>query len=214
MKSKGLGRVFNKKEGVILAILVILILGWVYYLTVDVPVRSGIREARQETEALETEAMAAEARVENVRYMLANREAQGEDGYSDSYIPSYNASNAELDFLNDTLSHAEDYYIGFSNLTREGDLIRRSFSLQYRASSYEAAMRILKQVEDSENRCLISDYSVTPAEDSASILSGKVQVSCQATFYETMFEGKEDADLPEDPTALQALEAELAAGLD
>ncbi len=212
MNSK-LKRTISMKEKVTLLILVLLIIGWIYYLVVDQPVRNGIRNAKIEAESLTVEADAAQAKADSIRYMMEEMKRLEEEGYVESFIPSYNASSAELSFLNDTLSRAEDYYIGFSELTRTGQLIRRSFSLQYRAGSYDEAISIMRDVENSENRCLISDFSVSPAEDSSSVLEGAVQVTCQAIFFETTYGGITDADLPEDPEELAAQQAAAEAAL-
>ncbi len=214
MNSRGLKRTISLKEKVVLLVLVLLIIGWTYYLVVDQPVRNGIKNAKIEAETLSIEADAAEVKADNIRYMLEEMNRLKMEGYLESYIPSYNASSAELSFLNDTLSKAEDYYIGFSELTRTGQLIRRSFSLQYRASDYDEAIVIMREIENSENRCLISDFSVSPASNEGTVLSGAVQVTCQAIFFETTYDGIVDADLPEDPEELAAQQAAAEAALE
>ena len=45
---------------------------------------------------------------------------------------------------------------------------------------------------------MISDFSMVPVDNDADIFSGQVDVNCIATFYETMYGGKEDSDLPVD----------------
>jgi hypothetical protein len=133
------------------------------------------------------------------------------NGLAKTRMPSYNAGKEEVDFMNDTLKDTIDYYIGFNDLTREGDQIRRNFSLQFKSANYKAAQKVLKKIEGSKIRCLIGDISVTPVESDQTISDGEVQVSCTATFYETLQGGKADKELPPDSLAAQEAAEETTA---
>ena len=203
---KTLAREFTPRERVLLLILSLIIVALAYYILVDSPVRSGIKNTRLEIESLQLQEAAVQRQIENIRSWESELERLKEMGRQESRMPSYNSSKEELDFLNATLAETLDYYVGFTQITREGDQIRRSFALNFSAVSYNDAVRVLTELENSSIRCLIGDFSVSPYDNSASLTEGPVTVNVTATFYETMFGGKEDKELPPD-TAPQPAEA-------
>ena len=190
---------FLKKRWILLLIIAVIIALLVcYILFVDRPVRDGMKTIEEAAAAIEPEAAQMDAQLAELETMRSEME-QIETGQEErSYMPSYNSSKTELDFLNRTLSWAEDYYIGFDQVTRSGNQIRRGFSLQFKTSNYASAVSILNDLENGENRCLVGDLSFSPTERGASLMEGGVQVSCSAVFYETVVGGTPDAELPED----------------
>lgn len=195
-------REFTARERALLIILSLIIVALAYYIAVDAPVRSGIQAARTESEALETQVAVIQSRVDEIDRMRQEMDAQAAGGEIVSRMPSYSGEKEEVDFLHGTLGGTTDYYIGFNQVTREGDQIRRDFSLQYRSADFQSAVEVMRRLERSDIRCLIDDVSVNPADDSKGIASGgAVQVSCTATFYETMHGGVPDRELPEDSLA-------------
>ena len=199
----------SSKEKMLLVIFSLAILVMLYYLFVDRPVRTAMETAVTQGEDLKMQIDVLTTRAAEIKSMQNELKTLRKEKIVVSEMPSYNASKQEVDFLNSTLSQAQDYYIGFSQVTREGDLIRRNFALQYRTANYQAAVDIMRNLEHSWIRCLISDMTVTSAEDDGNIKNGAVQVSCSATFYETMYDGKEDPELPED-TAANAIEDQMS----
>ncbi len=198
---KSMTKEFSGRDRFLLVILGVVILALLYYLWVDVPVRNGAKEAKSNIEALETQKTALEAQLVKINSWRTEAEQNERLGRPDSFMPSYNASKEELDFLNTTLADTRDYYIGFTQITREGDQIRRSFALDFSAVDYNAAVEVLSALENSHIRCLIGDLSVYTADDVDSLMSGPVTVNATATFYETMHDGVEDKELPADTAA-------------
>lgn len=192
-----MGREFKESEKALLIVLAIILCGSIYYLAVDRPVRKGVNEADAQIQTLSAERDAALATMMEISAMEAEMSRLEAAGEEVSMMPSYNSSKTELEFLNNTLSGASDYYIGFSEVTRDGDQIRRGFSLQYRAKDYDAAEKILNDLESSPIRCVIGDLSVSPVEG-GSVKEARIQVSAAATFFETMVGGTPDNELPED----------------
>lgn len=190
---------FMKKRGwIILSIAIIIALVVLYILFVDIPVRKGMEMATRATNLLAAESEEMDSALSELHRMRSEMEKIETGQEEQSYMPSYNNSKEELDFLNQTLSWAEDYYIGFDQVTRSGNQIRRGFSLQFKTSNFASAVSILNDIEHGENRCLVGDLSFSPTERGASLMEGGVQVSCSATFYETVVGGTPDAELPED----------------
>ena len=196
---KTLKRDFTRKEKILILVLTIIILGLLYYLVVDRTVRTGIAQANEEAAVLEDEANAINAQVQRLSEMQDEIMAESGDA---SYMPSYNASKQELEILNDVLGDADSYTINFSDLLRDGDQIKREFTLSFTANSYGSAVSILDNLENSNIRCLLGDFQVSASgEGDSSVTGGSVSVNCTATFYETMYGGIEDSDLPQIETA-------------
>lgn len=191
---KFLTRDFSTKEKVFLAFLLTIIIVAGYYLFVYRTVDDQINALRSQSQSLENQLTIATARVERIQNMS---EQLGNDVLK-SYMPSYNSSKKELDFLNMTLAETDDYLINFTTLTRNGDQINRGFSLQFTARNYDQAESIIKALEESEIRCLIGDYKINPIQGGEHLLKGKVQVALNGSFYETMYDGVADKELPED----------------
>lgn len=185
---------FTTREKVLLLVLLLVIIVAAYYLFVYRNVQTHIEALQAESQALENQLAIVTAQADRLRTMSV----QMENDTLKSYMPSYNSSKIELDFLNSTLSETEDYLINFTNLTRNGDQIRREFVLQFTAKDYAQAERIIKALEDSEIRCLIGDFQTGPVEREGYLYDGHVQVSLRGCFYETMYDGTVDKELPED----------------
>lgn len=191
---KILTRDFSTKEKILIAGLLVVIICAAYYLFVYRTVSDNIDALVSERESLESRLTIVSAQVERLQAMASQL---GNDTVR-SYMPSYNSSKKELDFLNLTLADTEDYMVNFTTLTRNGDQINRGFKLQFTARNYAQAESIIKALEDSEIRCLIGDYIINPIEDDEHLLVGQVQVVLNGSFYETMYDGVADKELPED----------------
>ncbi|MGN0403841.1 MAG: hypothetical protein ACI4F1_01340 [Bariatricus sp.] len=194
-------RDFTLKEKILLLILCLILVGLAYYKFVDQPVRDAIATANAERESMEVELTAVQAKVIKLETMRTELDAIA-SGNNASMMGSYNNSKAEMKMLNDILDRAEQYSISFTDITRNGDQIRRNFTLQFRASSYDNAMTILRELARGEYRCMVNEVRCTAEE--GSVLSGPVSISATATFYETMVGGTPDAGLPEDSSAVPA----------
>ena len=130
--------------------------------------------------------------------------SDGNEIKSFSYTPdgqmgSYNNAKAELDELNQVLQDTDAYDVSFSNVTRDGDLIRRTFSLTFSAADYSKAEDLIKRLCEGQWRCLVSNINIVAQEGDFS--QGAVNVGLSATFYETMVGGTADSGLPADTSA-------------
>ncbi|MCF0143094.1 MAG: hypothetical protein HUJ75_06930 [Parasporobacterium sp.] len=196
---KTLNRNFTKKEKILLLILVIVIIGLVYYQFVYKNINTSIESAKSESVQLEDEKMLVDLKLTKLKQMQEEVEALKAAGET-SLMPSYNSNKAEIAMLNTILAGTEDFSFTFSSVTKEGDQIRRPFSLKYTASSYEAAENIVKQLRNSSIRCLILDINMGAVE-SENIKSSQVSCTINAVFYETMAGGTPDAGLPEEKSS-------------
>ena len=192
-----MSRDFTVREKVILLILVLFLLGFGYYQFIDKPVRESIAKAEAETANLQMEITAVNAKIATLQRMQDEIDDINASG-ANTYMASYNNSKAELKLLNDILSATTQYAISFANVTRDGDQIRRAFSLQFTAPDYDSMRRIILELTSVEYRCLIGNLNCSLNKQRYRDITeyGSLSVSMTATFYETMVGGVEDSGLP------------------
>ena len=188
---KVMSRDFTLAEKALLLILALILVGLAYYYFVDIPVRNAIKSSQAEADMLQAELDTAQQRAMYLQGVQRNLdELERTEGFS--WMGSYNNSKAEVKFLNDVLADAMKYTINFADVTRNGDQIRRNFTLKYQTMDYAAAQDIMTRLLQGENRCLVGDMRCSVGRD------GMVVVDALATFYETMVGGVPDAGLPSD----------------
>ena len=188
---KVMSRDFTRTEKLLIAVLALILLGLFYYQFVDKNVREAITSAESEARMLQTELDAIQARVIQVQSIKSTMDQLEAEGRL-SWMGSYNNSKEEVAFLNGILASALKYSVSFAEVTRSGDQIRRSFTLEYQTPDYQSAQDIVAALCEGKNRCLVGDVNCTIGDD------GLVTVRQSATFYETMVDGVADAALPQD----------------
>lgn len=194
---KILSRDFSLMEKILLVFLGVLLIVLVYYRFVDQPVRTAINTAVSERETLQTELNAVNAKLERLDRMETELSQIRKEGTA-SRMPSYNNSREELRLINDVLSVTTQYSINFADVTRDGDQIRRDFTLQFTCPNYATMEQVLSGLANSPYRCLIGDVNCAIGNKDP---QAAVAVSATATFYETMVGGTPDSGLPEDKSA-------------
>jgi hypothetical protein len=194
---KRLSRDFTVREKALLIFLSLVLLGLFYYQFVDQPVRTALNTAQSEKDSLQTELDAVNLQIARLTQMQ-DELSSIKGSNTVSMMASYNNSKAELALLNDALTAASKYTVTFANVTRDGDQIRRDFTLQFTAPNYETVERILSQLAVSPYRCLIGDITCTTSNANRDRDTTEVDVSATATFHETMVGGVADAGLPAD----------------
>ena len=211
---KILSRDFTLKEKVLLLILCLVLVGLAYYRFVFVPCQDAISRANNTRDALQIELLGAMTKEAQLKKMKDELDSLGELRET-SRMDSYNNAKAELSLLNSVLEAADEYAVSFASVTKDGDQIRRNFSLQFQTGSFAAAKQIVARLSESEYRCLLGDiqYSSTVrvASEKEKTVGGYwdgevyyfnvITVNTTATFFETMYGGTPDAGLPADKSA-------------
>lgn len=192
---KIMSRDFTLREKILLLILAFILLAALYYLAVDQPVRDAVSRAKSQQESLNTELTVLQQKAAVLSRMQNELDTLEKDGtYGE--MGSYNNANAELDELNQILQDAKSYDISFTDISREGNLVRRSFSLTFAAEDYAKAEDLITRLYQGKWRCLVSDIRFLA--DGSNLEEGAVNVGLTATFYETMEGGTPDSGLPAD----------------
>ena len=196
---KKLNREFTSREKLLILLLCLILVGLAYYQFVDQPVRTALNNAHAERDSLTTELVAVNAKLAVMRRMRDEMEDITAGG-TISEMKSYNNSKPEIALLNDILRGTPDYTISFADVTRDGDQIRRNFTMTFTADSYARIQRIVKQLSESPYRCLVGDLKIGVGRN-GTMKEGPISVNATATFFETMVGGTADAGLPESKSA-------------
>ena len=206
---KILSRDFTTKEKIMIVVFCLILLGLAYYRFFYVPTQDQIAAANSQKANYETELMEVMAKEAQIRKMKEEIDELGELS-NVSRIESYNNSKQEISLLNRVLGPATEYSIRFSDINRDGDLLRRNFTLMFKTDSFVSAKRIISSLEESPYRCVLGDIqyqlSLRKADSEEPTRGGRwiddeyfydvVTVNTNATFFETMYDGVADAGLP------------------
>ena len=194
-----INRELKTVEKLLLLLLTLGAMGFSYYHFIFAPQSRELAEATAQRAALEDELNVVTMRITQITQMqeeMSHLEANS----SFTRMASYNDSKGELALLDMVLLPTREYTISFHNLSREGDLVRRSFSLQFTVGSLDEAERVLDRLIHGGHRCLVGDVSCTVEHDRDTDAIEAVHIGMVATFYETMADGTEDMALREATT--------------
>jgi len=191
---KSMTKNFSKKEKILFAILAVGVVVLLYYRLFYVNINEATMSARADASELQTELDFAEGRAARIEQMKSEMQGYKTTGVV-SKMGSYNSSKQETAFMHTVLDSVTDYNIAFDAVTREGNQIRRGFTLQFSVPDYKTAEAILYDMTHGEYRCMIGDMN-------CSSRNGAVTVSLNGTFFETMVGGAADSALPADEEAI------------
>ena len=197
-----MNREFTTSEKILLVILSVLLIGLLYYRFVYVTTEDMMRDLDEKKQVTKADLDTAAARLERLQQMQRELDEVDLDVEEASRMESYNNSKNETAFLNQVLRGVPDYSISFSEVTRNGDQIRRTFSLRFVAKSYKEAVAIVDELCSGEYRCQVDDinYSLSDNKD--------IYINLTATFFETMVGGTPDSALPKDESEDNAVTSE------
>ena len=188
---KVFNRAFTKKEKILILILVVILIGLVYYRFVDQSVRSSLAAAESSIETNQSELEISNAQLARLNSM--NKELDSYEAGGTSRLESYNNIKEELAMLDSTLSAVSDYTLSLQDPVLDGDLIRRPVSIRFTTGSFGDVYKVIRAFSNSDLRNVIQDinYSSSSNRDGEE----SVTVNMNVTFYETMVGGTPDAGL-------------------
>lgn len=183
-----MSRKFTSREKTLLVVLIIIFLGFVYYLSVWNPSSEAILRA----EARRDDAIAAsdtEASIVAQMHMMENEldtiMAQGD---SVAPIAPYDNTENIVNMLNTVLADTLSYSVDFAGFTQSEDgLYRRVVSMSVTCTGYEQAKYVLKSLHDCEYRCQLGNLSLASVASSgqeADISATQVNLTFSITFFE------------------------------
>lgn len=191
---KLLSRDFTLREKILLLVLSLFLIGLMYYQFVEVPVTTALERAETQKADLELELGVVNSKVASLTRM--QKELDAIIGNSKvKPMPSYNNHKEEVTFLDGVLEGKVRYSIAFQDAARQGNQVRRTFSLSFIAPNYATAQAVVAELSGSPMRCVISSVQFNSRDILTTMDEGQVSVNLSATFFETMVGGTEDQGL-------------------
>ena len=182
-----LKRKFTVRETVLLLFMSILFLGIFYYLLVASPVNEEISKCSSQQVPVEDDISTELIKASRKKKMLDEMEQSA--GEPQGELKPYNNLNDEMRELYQALEEAESYNISFSEARASGTIVRRDISIAFQAGSYEQVRTILRNMANSQFRCIIKDMDISASsgrgESRGMASAGAVTVSVMITYYET-----------------------------
>ncbi|MBC5708188.1 hypothetical protein [Hungatella hominis] len=182
-----LKRKFTVRETVLLLFMSILFLGIFYYLLVASPVNEEISKCSSQQVPVEDDISTELIKASRKKKMLDEMEQSA--GEPQGELKPYNNLNDEMRELYQALEEAESYNISFSEARASGTIVRRDISIAFQAGSYEQVRTILRNMANSQFRCIVKDMDISASsgrgESRGMASAGAVSVSVMITYYET-----------------------------
>lgn len=197
MKSKGVN--ISKRDRFLILGIVIVLLILAYNQFFKSPLQARLDNQKGQQDTLQTDINLKTHDLAELKQMKTELDRLGTEDLI--WMPSYPAMKEEWNYLNSLLGFITGYDIKFTDLTRAGEQIRRSFSISFTTDTYRDMETVLERLSTSKNRCLIGTIKCSEGRSRSSIDNTEqvvYNINITGTFYETMYGGKVDTDLPPD----------------
>ncbi len=193
-----LNRAFTNREIAIILLLTLVLLVLVYYRFFYTPMQDRLDYLENETATVDTQIQVEQGRARKIQEMLEQIEI-GIKEYPGE-VMTYDNVKSEIDVLNGILNSAKSFEVTFQQPTANGNNVRRRVNINFVARNYASARAIIRQLHDSEYRCMITTLSMSPASrrfvhengiyyytSYTDLQNGNVNVNLSMTFYETRY---------------------------
>ena len=172
------------RESVMLVFLVVLLVGVGYYMGFYTPLQndlSSIAMRSAETDTAITTAMTKVKKMNDMQAELDEIFARPADEITE--IAPYDNKEVVLNQLYGILGRTRDYSLNFTDPEVQDDgTVRRNISMSFNYDSYKAAKNVIRDLTDSQWRCLVSTLSV--ACQDGDVMQYGVTVTATSTFVE------------------------------
>ncbi len=197
------GKSFSTKE-IVIVILLVLLLGYLAYnYFFDGMIEDKIKLETDQQADIQTKIDLVNLQLVEIAAQKAEIDLLGESGVK-IRMPSYNGENSELVFIGSLVEGTIDTSYAAGDPTRNGDQIRRPFTISFKTYDYDKVVDVITKLNNSEVRCLIDDVKFIQGVNKTDWDSEEVivyDVTVKATFYETMWDGVADQFLPADKSS-------------
>ena len=172
------------REAFMLVFLVALVVGVVYYMGFYTPLQndlSSIATQSAEVDSQITTAMAKVSKMDSMQQELDEIFANASDKVTE--IAPYDNKEVVLNQLYGILGRTQDYSLSFTDPTVQADgTVRRNISMNFHCASYEDSKEVIRDLTNSQWRCLISNLAI--AGDANNEMEFGVTVTATITFFE------------------------------
>ena len=179
MKKKLTGR-----ETVMVLFLVVLLIGLGYYMGFYTPLQEELASISRQCTDIDSQITTAMGKVSQMDKMQAELDeifARPADEITE--IAPYDNKEVVLTQLYGILGRSESYSLDFTDPKVGSDgTVRRNISMHFTCANYKAAKAILRDLTDSQWRCLVSNLAIVAEEDN--LMKNAVTVSATITYFE------------------------------
>lgn len=174
----------TSREGAMLALLLVLLLGIGYYLGFYNPLQQELAALSASSADLDTQILSAAAQVAEMDAMeaeLAQILSQPPGDLTE--IAPFDNKEAVLDQLHGILRQTQSYTLKFADPDVQPDgTVRRNISMHFRCADYTSAKAVIHDLNSSYWRCLVTNLSLVG--ETGNLLEGSVSVTAIITFFE------------------------------
>ena len=172
------------RESLMLVFLVVLLIGVGYYMGFYTPLQNemaSIATQSSEVDSQITTSMAKVAKMDDMQAELDEIFARPEDEITE--IAPYDNKEVVLNQLYGILGRTQDYSLSFTDPDVQDDgTVRRNISMNFHCESYADAKEVIRDLTDSQWRCLVSNLAIACDEDD--MMAYGVTVTATITFFE------------------------------
>ncbi len=172
------------RETIMLVFLVVLLIGVGYYMGFYTPLQNELASISAQTADAQSQIAASMGKVEKMDEMQAELDeilARPADEITE--IAPYDNKEVVLNQLYGILGRTADYSLNFIDPTVEDDgTVRRNISMSFTCGNYDAAKQVIKDLTDSQWRCLVSNLAINSAN--GNLMADAVTVTATITFFE------------------------------
>ena len=173
----------SPRETAMLIFLAVLLIGVAYYLGFYTPLQNDLASiASQSIEAdtAITTSMAKVAKMNTMQEELDQILARPAEELTE--IAPYDNKEVVLTQLYGILGRTQDYSLDFTDPEVQDDgTVRRNISMAFTCANYTAAKAVIKDLTDSQWRCLVSNLAISGEEN---MMTDPVKVTATITFFE------------------------------
>ncbi len=174
----------SARESLMLVFLVVLLIGVGYYMGFYTPLQNELSSIAIQSSDIDTQITTSMAKIGRMDEMQAELdEILSRPADEITEIAPYDNKEVVLNQLYGILGQAQDYSLNFTDPDVQKDgTVRRNISMSFRCANYTSAKAIIKDLTDSQWRCLVSNLAISSA--SGNMLEEGVTVSATITFFE------------------------------
>lgn len=172
------------RETVMLLFLVVLLIGVGYYMFFYTPLKNEMMSIASESANCDTAIATSMAKINKMDDMQAELdEIFSRPAEEITEIAPYDNKQVVLNQLYGILGRTSDYSLSFTDPdVQEDGTVRRNISMKFSCDSYQAAKEVIRDLTDSNWRCLVSNLSIACEE--RDMMHYGVDVAATITFFE------------------------------
>lgn len=172
------------RETIMLVFLVVLLIGVGYYMFFYTPLQDEMNSLAVQSSECDNAIAGSMAKLKKMDEMQAELDeifARPADEITE--IAPYDNKEVVLNQLYGILGRTSDYSLNFTDPQVQPDgTVRRNISMSFHCESYEAAKDVIRDLTDSQWRCLVSNLAITC--DEGDMMTMGVNVTATITFFE------------------------------